>query len=134
MYQLTKSNWQLEVNGSTSSRLAPSLQNSTLKMCSLKQDYIPSWKGATKFSYSTATGTKNYSISVGKMLRDILKSSFTMVPANPDINALISYMKIKLESCRTVEVCQNISISSFILYPTHYQKSISAKPHRQMCW
>jgi len=31
------------------------------------------------------------------------------------INALISYMKIKLESCRTVEFCQNISISFFVL-------------------
>lgn len=103
-------------------------------MCSLKQDYSPSWKGAMKFSYSTTTETKNYSISVGNMLRDILKSSFTTVPASPDINALISYMKIKLESCRTVEVCQNTSISSFILCPTQYQKSITAKPHRQTCW
>lgn len=43
------------------------------------------------------------------------KSSLTTIPASMAINAIISYMKIKLESCRTAKFCQNTSNSSFIL-------------------
>lgn len=80
-----------------------------------------------KFSYNIATETKKYSISVIKtkkysitvikIIRGILESSSTTIAASTAINTLISYMKIKLESCRTAEFCQNISISSFILNP-----------------
>lgn len=117
------------MKGSTSHYpfLNPPLLNFSSKMHSPKQDYSPVERRAVKFSYNIATETKKYSISVIKtkkysitvikIVRGILESSSTTIAASTAINTLISYMKIKLESCRTAEFCQNISISSFILNP-----------------
>lgn len=107
------------MKGSTSHYpfLNPPLLNFSSKMHSPKQDYSPVDRRAMKFSYSIATETKKYSISVIKIIRGILESSLTTIAASTAINTLISYMKIKLESCSTAEFCQNISISSFILNP-----------------
>lgn len=47
-----------------------------------------------------------------RLLRGMLESSSTTIPASAAIKALISYVKIKLKSCRTADFCQNTSLGS----------------------
>lgn len=86
--------------------------NSSSQRHSPNQDPTTVERRAMKLSGSMASGTKRHSIAVVRLLRGMLESSSTTIPASAAIKAFISYMKIKLKSCRTADFCQNASISS----------------------